>query len=145
MNKIAILEGASPLGQKAAEVFEKRGYQVLCVDSLATYPSPSRGQLLKRDSLEVGPLEMAFKKDSIDEIFYIPKNFQNNESQVHILEAHISSFLGILKIARTLRFKKIYLFLADDSPEESQNLLQKIFSEVEIGAVERLIVSTDFL
>jgi hypothetical protein len=145
MKKVAITEGASELGQKIASQYLTQNWDVLCIDDLSQYPSPQSARLLKRDVSEVGPLEMALKKEKTDLLIFIPRLFLSGETLLTQQEFHVNSLLGFLKVAERIEAPEFLFVLRPELPRASRESCLESLSQVRLKSPTVLTISEKFL
>lgn len=146
MKKVAIADGASNLAQKIASQFLRSGWDVLCIDDLSKNPGPLNTRLLKRDVLEVGPLEMALKKETADLLIFIPRSFTSEQPEMMPLEFHVNSFLGFLKVAEKIKAPELVFVVTKDLPTASKETCFEIIKSIQLKSKTNLkILSEDEL
>lgn len=143
MKKVAITDGASSLAQKITTQLLQSGWDVLCIDDLSQNPSPLKARLLKRDVLEVGPLEMALKKEAADLLIFVPRSFTSEQPQIIPLEFHVNSFLGFLKVAEKIKSPELIFVVTKDLPTASKETCLEIIKTIQLKSEISLKIQSE--
>lgn len=141
MSKILITGGGGSLGKSIAKELSEAGHSLLILDNLSNCTSEDiqHGPLLKRDVREVGPIEMACKKDSINGLIHLvfDKRQDLNEKELtEQTEFNYSTTLALYKVAVQAKLKW-FMYVTPESSEtrepakdQSYLLLKESFSQI---------------